>query len=225
MWPFPWRRCRRDEASLELGLEFAEANNMNTDEGHLGGYIRASEHPPASGLDTRHGDPATYSPSLWRWAHGELGVRSVLDVGCGEGHAAAFFRGLGCTVLGIDGSEQAKRHSVISDSHVLHDYTDGPYRPSAAFDLVWSCEFVEHVEERDLPNVLETFRACRRYVMLTYAPPGQPGWHHVNCRPARYWIRKLRGIGFRFDRELTRASTRAADPGHYRDKGLLFVRA
>jgi hypothetical protein len=60
--------------------------------------------------------------------------------------------------------------------------------------------------------------------MLTYVPPGQPGWHHVNCQPAEYWIEKMRAIEFRFDAELARLSTACVEPGHYRDKGLFFVR-
>ena len=36
------------------------ANNMNVDEGHLGGYIRASSEPAPSGLRVEHGDPGNH---------------------------------------------------------------------------------------------------------------------------------------------------------------------
>ena len=101
----------------------------------------------------------------------ELGVRSVLDVGCGEGHAARFFRDAGCEVLAVDGSLQARRDSVVPESHVVHDFVDGPLVPAQTFDLVWSCEFVEHVEERSADHFLTTFAASRKYVFMTYAPP------------------------------------------------------
>ena len=68
------------------------------------------------------------------------------------------------------------------------------------------------------------FRASRRYLMLTYASPGQWGWHHVNCQVADYWIEKLRKIDLLFDRDLTDASRQVAEPGHYRSKGLFFIR-
>ena len=67
---------------------------MNISEGHLGGYISAS-HPRAVELGVKDGDSATYAPNLWRWLVDVLGVESVIDVGCGEGHAAAFFCGHG----------------------------------------------------------------------------------------------------------------------------------
>lgn len=202
----------------------ARSVNMNIDEGHLGGYIRASTLPTSSGLNIEHGDPATYSPDLWSWAYTELEVRSVLDVGCGEGHCAAFFEDLGCEVLGVDGSVQAKRASVIPDHHIVHDFVTGAYSPTSQFDLVWSCEFVEHVEKRYMANFLETFGASRHYIMMTYAPPRQGGWHHVNCRPERYWVRKLKTLGFRYDHDLTVVSRKISGPGHYHTKGLLFVR-
>jgi SAM-dependent methyltransferase len=152
----------------------------------------------------------------------------VIDVGCGEGHAAGFFRGIGCKVLGIDGSRQARAASVIPDAHVLHDYQDAPFDPAwrglgKQWDLVWSCEFVEHVDERFVPNFLVTFSAARKYLMITYAHPGQPGWHHVNCRDEDYWIEKVVGAGFRFDGALTRKARELAHD-HFFHRGLVFSR-
>ena len=208
-----------DEAEFRSAVE----NNMNFEEGHLGGYIRSNSRPAPSGLRIEHGDPATYSPELWKWAFEKLGVRSVLDVGCGEGHCAAYFKELGCRVRGVDGSKQAKRDSVIPDHHVVHDFVDGRYEPEDEFDLVWSCEFVEHVEEKYRDHFLTTFSASKRYLMMTYASPGQPGWHHVNCQPESYWVEALQGIGFTMDELLTAEAREAASGGHFSHRGLVFV--
>jgi len=205
-------------------LNIALANNMNCQEGHLGGYVKASPIPAPSGLRIEHSDPATWAPNLWRWVYESLKIRSVLDVGCGEGHSAGFFKDLGCQVLGVDGSIQARQNSVIPDFHVVHDFVKGSYVTKKKFELVWSCEFVEHVEEKFVDNFLETFRSSCKYIMLTYASPGQQGWHHVNCQPETYWIEKLEKIGFTFDPTLTSESRSVAEPGHYRRKGLFFVR-
>ncbi|MDR4492884.1 MAG: class I SAM-dependent methyltransferase [Nitrospirales bacterium] len=199
-------------------------NGMNTEEAHLGGYIRSDKNQGFSSLLREHGDPATWTPQLWEWAYKKLSVRSVLDVGCGEGHSTKFFKDLGCAVLGIDGSLQAKRDSVIPDFHVSHDFVNGPFLLDRQFDLVWCCEFVEHVEERFSENFFQTFSAGGKFLMLTYASPGQPGWHHVNCQPGSYWIKKLEAIGFAVDPFLTYESRNVAEPGHYQRKGLLFVR-
>ena len=50
-------------------------------DGHLGGYIQG-------------GDPGTWCPHLWSWIVKEFEIRSVLDVGCGEGHSTKFFHDL-----------------------------------------------------------------------------------------------------------------------------------
>ncbi|MEO0495294.1 MAG: class I SAM-dependent methyltransferase, partial [Actinomycetota bacterium] len=202
----------------------ALANNMNIDEGHLGGYIRAGADPAPSGLRVEHGDPATWTPTLWDWAVDTLGVASVLDVGCGEGHAAGYFADRGCEITGVDGSLQAARDSVIPDAHVVHDFQDGPYQPDEPVDLVWSCEFVEHVEERFSMNFLRTFANSSRFVMMTYAPPGQPGWHHVNCQPEQYWVDRLAALGFGLDAALTATARELAGHGHFGGKGLVFAR-
>jgi len=199
-------------------------NDMNCEEGHLGGYLRSRKGQNSSVPSREHGDPATWTPKLWDWAYEKLGVRSVLDLGCGEGHSTKFFKDLGCAVLGIDGSLQAKRDSLIPDFHVNHDFVNGPFLLEKQFDLVWCCEFVEHVEERFSENFLKTFLAGGKFLMLTFASPGQPGWHHVNCRPGSYWIKKLEAIGFALDPFLTHESRNVAEPGHYQRKGLLFVR-
>ena len=185
----------------------------DTENPHLGGYCLG-------------GDEATYYPDLWRWLVEERGVRSVIDVGCGEGHAFQFFEGLlgRLNVTGIDGIPQ--EHPMIEQ----HDYTTGPYIPwgyeEEKADLVWSCEFVEHVEERYVPNFLETFR-CADLVLMTHAEPGQLGHHHVNCQPDSYWIGAMAAIGYRLDQKLTdRARQLAAlnrNPyNHFARSGLAF---
>ncbi|MCK5360728.1 MAG: hypothetical protein KAJ95_08875, partial [Gammaproteobacteria bacterium] len=129
---------------------------------------------------------------------------------------------LGCSVLGLEGSLQAKRDSLIPDQHVTHDFTLGTYQPTIDFDLTWCCEFVEHVEERYMKNFLKTFSATQRYLMMTFAAPGQPGFHHVNCQPMDYWLEKIESIGLRFDPGLTEISRAISPPGHYKSHGLLF---
>jgi SAM-dependent methyltransferase len=178
--------------------------------GHLGGYIEG-------------GDPATAYPELWTWlVEGPLAVSSVVDVGCGDGVALRYFAELGCSVLGVEGVPQDDERIVE------HDYTTGPYRPDASYDLAWSCEFVEHVEARYVPNFLATFKAAD-LLLMTHAEPGQAGYHHVNCRSADYWIGVLAGVGFQVDPDLTADTRRLArlnlDPwNHYARSGLAFRR-
>ena len=47
-------------------------------------------------------------------------------------------------------------------------------------DMVWCCEFVEHVEKQYEDNWLSLMQKAK-YVFVTYSEPGKPGHHHVNC--------------------------------------------
>jgi SAM-dependent methyltransferase len=185
-------------------------------DGHLGGYLRG-------------GDPATWCPLLWSWLVERFSIRSVLDIGCGEGHSTKFFHDLGCDVLGLEGSQQAIDAGMIPERVVRHDFRTGPFVTDRSYDMVWSCEFLEHVDETHLGNVLDTISCAGRLVAVTHAFPGQTGHHHVNCRPSGYWIRKIEGLGFDCRVRVTRDARNVTFkdyPGinHFARSGLVFVR-
>lgn len=209
-------------ADIGVAMDEWHANNFNVSEGHLGGYIMSRSEPAPSGLDIENSDPETWHPELWLWAMSALNIRSVLDVGCGEGHAARFFKTHGCDVVGVDGSRRAQQDSKIPEQHVLHDFTNGPWLPQQACELVWSSEFVEHVEEKFCDNFLATFSTATRFVFMTFAGPDQPGWHHVNCQPQGYWEEKLENVGFFLDEKLTGHARLVAKNGHFARAGLVF---
>jgi len=190
---------------------------MQTSEGHLGGYIVGK---PA---------PGTWCPGIWDMFVEEYTVKSVLDVGCGLGYALDYFRGLGCNVQGIEGSPTAIENNQLIDSIIEHDFTTGALIPDNWFDLVWSAEFVEHVEERFVDNFLAAFSKSKKFVAITFATPGQGGYHHVNEQPGEYWINKLDKIGFSYNESIT-SKARSLVPSEgkvgkqFRNKGLIFIR-
>ena len=127
-------------------------------------------------------------------------IKSMLDVGCGPGGQVLQAREMGLHATGIDGDYTVQRPG---NDWVIHDYTLGQSPIDKEVDLVWSCEFVEHVYEEYMPNFLKDF-ALGKMVCMTYAPPGFPGHHHVNCQPESYWIDQMDKIGFDFSSELTK---------------------
>src|SRR5262249_13023087 len=94
--------------------------------------------------------------------------------------------------------------------------------------LIWSCEFLEHVDREYVPNILASF-AVARAILLTHAFPGQRGHHHVNCQPSSYWIGLLEEAGFECSVPLSlkaRAVTLhdSGNINHFARSGLFFLK-
>ena len=187
-------------------------------DGHLGGYIQG-------------GDLGTWCPNLWRWAVEEFRIQSVLDLGCGEGFAARAFRDLGCRPLGIDGCAQAIRDSVAPECVLQHDFVQGAFVAPEPIDMIWTCEFLEHVEEVYVPNILKTLSQATKVILVTYGLPHQRnrGHHHVNCQPSSYWIERIEQLGYVCDVARTMQARTISlrdyhSINHFAQSGLVFVK-
>jgi hypothetical protein len=123
-------------------------------------------------------------------------VKSMVDIGCGWGGMVNYSMEQGVKSLGIDFSN--KLNMFDKDEFLFHDYTTGEYVLDETYDLGWSVEFLEHVEEEYLDNIFSTFSCCK-IICCTHALPNQPGIHHVNCRKPTYWIDVFKEYGFRHD--------------------------
>lgn len=117
-------------------------------------------------------------------------VRSFLDVGCGPGGMVNLALQERMNAIGVDGDPTLLKFKTPM---FLHDFTKGPtsYFTDRVYDLGWSVEFVEHVEEQYLDNFMQLFQDHCKIVVMTHALPGAPGVHHVNCQTEDYWIQKF----------------------------------
>lgn len=159
-------------------------------------------------------------PATLRYLVERYDILNMLDVGCGPGGMLDEAVALRVVATGVDGDpfvcEQDRRI-------VCHDFTRGPWYTGIPWDLIWCTEFVEHVEEIYLGNVLTTF-STGRVLFLTAAPPGFPGHHHVNCQPEGYWIDLLAQHGWALDTEATQWVRDNGAHVFSRRQGLVFVK-
>lgn len=170
----------------------------------------SEEHLGGAYLDCP--DTNTFMPDIWQWLIDRHQIKSVIDVGCGAGWNTVWFHDRGLYAVGVEGWPEAiAKTRMPMQRMIVHDYTKGPLESSRRFDLCWSSEFVEHVEEQFVPNFMATFK-CAKRVCMTYATPGQTGFHHVNEQPFEYWIERMKENGFTLDREATHYM-RATDNG------------
>jgi len=181
-----------------MDLKFLKLTDKLTmvDENHLGGFIIEN-------------DPATFTPGLWRWICGKYKIKSVVDIGCGMGYSIKEFLNHCSDVVGLDGSDYIQENSEWKDLIEKVDFANKKYVPDRTYDLAWSSEFLEHVEEQYIPNYIEVFNNSK-YAAVTHAGPGQGGHHHVNCQPSEYWIKVFEDNGFEFLEEDTEELKRIA---------------
>jgi len=125
-------------------------------------------------------------------------ITSMIDFGCGIG---SFLEGaLDCGLTHIAGIE--------INLEVAKDYM--PYRivpyifakdvtdpiNMGKFDCSWSFETAEHIKPEGTIQFIKNIASAKRFIILTAAPPGQPGRYHINCRPQKFWINNIINEGF-----------------------------
>jgi len=160
--------------------------NQDSLPSHLGGH-----------LNKTHNDRGTLAFLIGRY-----GIKSFLDIGCGPGGMVALASMRGLEAVGIDGDWEVPKEK--DTDIIIHDFTTGPcLTTKAEFDLGWSVEFLEHVDEKYQDNYMHAFARCK-YVVATAAPPGYPGHHHVNCQPQEYWHKVFDKYGFDYDDTITK---------------------
>lgn len=178
---------------------------------HLGGH-----------LNKTHMDRGTFLYLLSKYK-----ITSFLDIGCGTGEMVELAGLRGCEAQGIDGDFTLEFSPSLSKKILIHDFTTGPALLKREYDLGWSVEFLEHVDEQYQPNYMETFARCR-YVIATAAPPGYPGHHHVNCRDGDYWISVFAKHGLVYSPEETeriRKHESTMQKPFMQTTGMFFIRS
>ena len=163
------------------------------------------------------------------WLIKTFDAKSFLDIGCGPGGMVELAKFKGLLVKGIDGDHTLKRPNETD--YTLHDFTKAPLIPDFEYDIGWSVEFVEHVEEKYIPNYMPCFQSCNT-VVITYAPPGWEGHHHVNLKDEDYWIQTFATNGLKHNAEMTHQlrqhSTmnlgKKGKKAFVRNRGLVFTK-
>ena len=135
---------------------------------------------------------------MFEYLNKKYNIKSFLDIGCGPGGMVKLADENNLLARGLEGDGDVIDKSDINNLITKIDFTKEKYENQlniSTFDLGYSSEFLEHVEEKYIDNYMSAFKLCK-YVTITAAPPKWPGHHHVNCQNHEYWIRKFNNYGF-----------------------------
>lgn len=146
-----------------------------------------------------HSNKTWTDPQLLGFLSERLKLKSFLDIGCGPGGMVQLALNMGLRARGIDG-DTSINYSQLGVYIDINDYNLDSWIPLEDYDLGWSVEFLEHVDQQYLPNVFETLKYCK-YIICTAST--MKNRFHKNVQPQEYWIQKFMSNGFEFDKELT----------------------
>lgn len=196
--------------------EIEKEENRKMREKHK--YGGGGESPHLGGFTAYDGHGI--SPSVWRDILEYIGVKTLVDVGCGRGISTSWFYTQGVEVQCLEGSSSAIEQSILKElvlkdkeekgeTHfkvnpdnivIQHDFSLGPWWPEKTVDAVWCVEVVEHIPRNFHHNLMTVFKKAA-FVFLTYSRWG--GWHHTEVHKQEWWISRLQSFGFVYSNELT----------------------
>ena len=126
-----------------------------------------------------------------------LDVKSVVDVGCGDGSWLAVFCGFGVgDVLGIDGEYVSQSLLQIPQENFRPFDLTIPFRLERVFDLAVSLEVAEHLPADSGPGLVESLTRLAPAVLFSAAIPFQGGDNHINEQWQDKWAALFRERGY-----------------------------
>jgi len=148
-------------------------------------------------------------------------IKSMYDVGCGPGGMVKLAKEKGVDAIGIDGDFTIKHPENIQI--IIHDFTKGPLVCSEK-DLSWSCEFLEHVEEKFMDNYFSVFKQTK-VVCCTFCNVHGTGHHHVNIQNQEYWDQQFLVRGFHKQEKVTKniRAISSMQRNFVRDTGTVYI--
>jgi SAM-dependent methyltransferase len=164
--------------------------------------------------------------TLLRLLMERVAIRTALDVGCGNGESLRKFADLGISAWGLEG--YADHLDIVGHRLFQVDFTKQWIQWPTKVDLVWCIEVLEHVPSIYEDNVIRTIaRNTGSIAFVTAAPPGQRGYHHVNCQPQPYWIERFQDAGLRYVPDTPNLLSSLSEGGPFgmnvfKSNGMLF---
>ena len=123
-------------------------------------------------------------------------IKNFLDLGCGTAFYARELVKIGLIGDAYDGNPFTKE---LSDNFAGIIDLSKSFNLDRQYDCVISLEVGEHIpveyEQVFIENII---KHSKKFIILSWAIPGQPGTGHVNCRDNDYIIRILNKNNYKY---------------------------
>src|SRR4051812_22950481 len=117
-----------------------------------------------------------------------LGIKSILDVGCGRGAWLGEWRRAGVDIAhGVDGPYVQQQSLLIPAEDFTAVDLSSNFDLGRRYDLVSSLEVAEHLPSSGSADFVASLTAHSDLVLFSAATPGQGGENHINEKPLSEW--------------------------------------
>jgi hypothetical protein len=146
----------------------------------------------------------------------------LCDLGCGPGKYVRFLREHHIDCDGFDGNPNTPE--ITGGTCGVLDLSE-PVQLGREYDAIISLEVAEHIPRKYQDVYLANLTAhAKRWLVMSWAVPGQAGDGHVNNRPNIFAVWKIHRFGFQFDLGKTRLLRKRASLIWFQNTILVFSR-
>lgn len=127
----------------------------------------------------------------------DMQIRSVLDVGCGQGAWLSVWRDLGVeAVTEIDGNYVDRTRLLFPEQSFKSHNLATEFNLERSFDLVQSLEVAEHLPASSASGFINSLVRHGDLILFSAAPKGQGGDNHLNEQSYDYWRALFARVGY-----------------------------
>lgn len=163
------------------------------------------------------------------WLVRTAGIRTAIDFGCGPGWYTRLLLYNGVEIQGYDGNPNVETMSSYFFSNGFYcQYVDleDELEAEEPVELVMSLEVGEHIPKAKEQVFLDNLaRNSSRYILLSWAVPGQNGEGHVNWRPNDYIISNMSRRGFNYSAVVSNHLRSLALNSRFRNSVMFFEKS
>jgi len=160
------------------------------------------------------------------WANHVIGnVKSVLSVGCGNGHDVVYWLKSGKNAFG---TEMHKIDCDILKGRIINAVAPGLPFKDDEFDLVTCCEVIEHIEPKTSKDFILDCCRLAEFSVFSIATAMDSFRTHINLKSAAEWVSLFENIvdlvSFQYKPMIHNFYAQEAEAVHYSEGVIAIAR-
>lgn len=157
-----------------------------------------------------------------------LQIHDIADFGCGPGWYTYFLYKSGIQVNGYEGNPNVEYISSLLFNNEYHcqclDLTEA-FEIDIPFEMILCLEVGEHIPQKSEDTFIRNLvKNASKFILISWAIPGQKGDGHVNCHTNTYVIEKFAKLGWYYNKTMSSLLRYESNLLWFKDTLMFFER-